>query len=228
MPQFHFVEDYERYVAGLLRDFPLDEAMAHAVGGGYDHIGRIEAGLLRAVGLRDGMRVVDLGCGSGRLSTILHRTMSISYLGIDIVPALLDYAKGKAPSYEFRCHRELSIPQGDASADLVSAFSLFTHLLHTETYLYLEEAVRVLKPGGAIVFSFLEFAEPSHWKTFEIVLAKLRERRVDHLDMFIERNVIAAWAGHLGLLVERFVGANEPLGGEHPLGQAVVVLRKPG
>ena len=228
MPKFHFVEDYEKYVAGLLRDFPVDEAMAHAVGGGYDHIGGIEAGLLRALGLRDGMRIVDLGCGSGRLSTVLHRTMSISYVGIDIVQALLDYAKAKAPKYEFRCHRELSMPQSDASADVVSAFSLFTHLLHTETYLYLEEAVRVLKPGGMLVFSFLEFGEPSHWKTFEVVLGKLRARKVDHLDMFIERNVIAAWAAHLGLSIERFVGAQEALGGEHALGQAVAVLRKPG
>ena len=43
MAEFHFVEDYERHVARLMRDHPIDEAMSLAVGGAYDIIGRIEA-----------------------------------------------------------------------------------------------------------------------------------------------------------------------------------------
>lgn len=227
MAEFHFVEDYEKYVARLIRDYPIDEAMAHAVGGHYAHFGRIEAGLLRALGLTDGMRVVDLGCGSGRLSSELHATTRISYVGIDIVQALLDYAKGKAPGYEFIRHRDLSIPQPDASADMISAFSLFTHLLHAETYLYLQEAARVLKPGGRVVFSFLEFAEPYHWQTFEVTRDQVKSRTADHLNMFIERPVIALWSSRLGMEVERFVDSGERLGGDDPLGQSVAVLRKP-
>src|SRR5689334_18149121 len=148
MAQFHFVEDYEKLVAKLVRSHPLDEAMAKAVGGDYHLFGRIEAELLRIAGLRPGMRVVDLGCGSGRLAFALHNSEEVSYVGIDIIKRLLDYAKSKAPRYEFILHRELSIPQPDASADIVSAFSLFTHLLQAETYIYLEECKRILKPGG--------------------------------------------------------------------------------
>lgn len=36
MAQFHFVEDYERHVAALLEQHPIDEAMSLAVGGLYD------------------------------------------------------------------------------------------------------------------------------------------------------------------------------------------------
>ena len=58
-------------------------------------------------------------------------------------------------------NRALYIPAPDACADMVCAFSVFTHLLHTETYLYLEDIRRVLRPGGRLVFSFLEFANPA-------------------------------------------------------------------
>jgi 2-polyprenyl-3-methyl-5-hydroxy-6-metoxy-1,4-benzoquinol methylase len=228
MAEFHFVEDYEKYVARLVREYPLDEAMAHAVGGHYELFGAIEAGLLRALGLKDGMHLVDLGCGSGRLASALHASMKITYFGTDIVQQLLDYAKTRAPSYEFRRHRELGIPQRDGCADFVTAFSLFTHLLQAETYVYLEEAVRVLKPGGCIVFSFLEFAEPYHWATFIHTRDTVKARTADHLNMFIERPSIEAWAGHLGVAVERYVDATTALGSENALGQSVVLLRKPG
>jgi ubiquinone/menaquinone biosynthesis C-methylase UbiE len=228
MAQFHFVEDYEKYVAKLIRDYPIDEAMSHAVGGGFELFGRLEAQLLRNLGLRDGMRLVDLGCGSGRLASSLYASMKISYLGIDIVQALLDYAKKKAPTYEFRLHRGLSIPQPENSADMVSAFSVFTHLLHAESYLYLEECVRILRPGGKIVFSFLEFAEPSHWKVFEHTKQTMKAGTADHLNMFIDRNAIEAWAAHLDLKIEQYVSADTPVLEGLPLGQSVVVLRKPG
>lgn len=228
MAQFHFVEDYERLVARLIKDHPIDEAMSYAVGGGYEVFGPIEAHILRHFGLRDGMRLIDLGCGSGRLASALHGDMKVSYLGIDIVQALLDYAKKKAPTYEFRLHRGLSIPQPDHSADMVSAFSLFTHLLHAESYLYLEECIRILKPGGKIVFSFLEFAEPSHWDVFVHTKTATKALTADHLNMFIERGAIEVWARHLGLEIEGYLAALEAVPGAQPLGQSVVVLRKAG
>ena len=173
------------------------------------------------------MHLVDLGCGSGRLATELHATTKISYVGVDIVQKLLDYAKTKAPSYEFIKHRGLSIPQPDNSTDVVSAFSLFTHLLHAETYIYLQECVRILKPGGRVVFSFLEFAEPFHWHVFENTLQGTKANSNDHLNMFIERNAIAVWAASLGLQVELYLSAGAPASEGRALGQSTAVLRKP-
>lgn len=189
--------------------------------------GNLEAALLKSRGLSDGMHLVDLGCGSGRLASALHTDMKISYVGIDIVKKLLDYAKSKAPQYEFICHRELSIPQDDVSADMVCAFSLFTHLLHAETYLYLEECRRILKPEGKLVFSFLEFAEPYHWDVFEKTCRATLKDKTPHLNMFIERSVIATWAEKLGLVIEEFISSGEPIWNTHSFGQSVVVLRKP-
>jgi hypothetical protein len=67
MAKFHFVEDYEAYVARLVKQHPIDEAMSLAVGGAYRSIGEIEYEVVRYAGLNDGMTLVDIGCGSGRL-----------------------------------------------------------------------------------------------------------------------------------------------------------------
>ena len=84
--------------------------------------------------------------------------MEIEYTGLDVVQELLDYAKTKCPeNYHFCLNHALTLPLTDQSVDYAFAFSVFTHLLHAETYLYLEEMFRCLKLGGAVVCSFLEF-----------------------------------------------------------------------
>ena len=226
MAQFHFVEDYEKLVAQLVATHPLDVAMEMAVGGNYEVFGQIEADILQAAGLADGMRLVDLGCGSGRLAAALHKRMAISYVGIDIVKALLDYAQSRAPNYSFKLHRDLTIPEEDGSADMVCAFSLFTHLLQAESYLYLEEAARVLRRGGGkVVFSFLEFTEPTHWDTFQHTKNSVRLKTAEHLNMFTERSAIDVWARHLGFSAPQYFDAGAMWRG-HKLGQSVAILAR--
>lgn len=225
MAKFHFVEDYERLVYSLMAQYPLDEAMSRAVGGNYDLCGHLETELLAHVGLKDGMQLIDLGCGSGRCASKVSKRFDISYLGTDIVLPLLEYAASKSPAhYQFRLHRDLSIPAANDSTDIVCAFSLFTHLLHAETYIYLQEAVRVLKPNGRIVFSYLEFSE--HWGVFESTVNAQRVNCLPHLNMFIESSSISHWASHLGLTVDEFIPPEKPMWEGRGFGQSVVVLQK--
>lgn len=226
---FHFVADYEALVANLVATKPIDEAMATAVGGEFEGTGRIEASVVRYAGLRDGMTLIDLGCGSGRLAWALGQTMRIDYLGIDVVQAFLDYARTKAPrTYRFVLNRTLNIPAPDASADMVAAFSVFTHLLHAETYLYMEDIRRVLRPGGRLVLSFLEFADPEHWLVFEGTVDAQRHSTLPHLNQFIERNAIDLWCRRLGYEREAFIdGADAPWGDAPKLWQSLAILRRP-
>lgn len=227
MAEFHFVEDYERHVAHLIATMPLDEAMSLAVGGAYDAIGAVERDIMRWAGLRDGMAVLDFGCGSGRLGSSLGRSFSIDYLGLDIVQSLLDYARSRCPNhFRFALNRSRTIPAADAWADMISSFSVFTHLLHSETYLYLEEMRQVLKPGGRIVMSFLEFASPAHWEPFIGEVNNRREHAGSPLNTMIERPVIDLWCDRLGLVREHFVDGDDAPWGLVPLGQSVAVLRK--
>ena len=226
--RFHFVEDYEKLVADLVATLPPDEAMARAVGGDYERNGLIQAAIVRHFGLHEGQTLIDLGCGSGRLASAIGRQVEIAYLGIDIVQALLDYAAGRAPPhYRFVLHRALHIPAPDASADMICAFSVFTHLLHTETFRYLEDMGRVVRPGGVLLFSFLEFAAPAHWPLFEASVDAERVDSLPHLNQFIERSVIDLWCAKLGLTREAFIdGSDAPWGGA-PLWQSLAVLRRP-
>jgi ubiquinone/menaquinone biosynthesis C-methylase UbiE len=207
----------------------VDEAMAVAVGGDFESVGITERAAMRHAGLRDGMALIDFGCGSGRLAWALGQAMRIDYLGIDVVQALLDYARGKSPpGYRFLLSRALRIPAPDASADMVSAFSVFTHLLHTETYIYLEDIRRVLRPGGKLVFSFLEFANPEHWLVFSGTIEAQRHSTLPHLNQFIERNAIELWCARLGYVLEGFVaGSDAPWGDTPPLWQSLAILRRP-
>jgi ubiquinone/menaquinone biosynthesis C-methylase UbiE len=228
MSTFHFVDDYEHHVDQLIRNHPLAEAMSLAVGGYYEEFSVILAEVLVQNGLRDGMTLVDLGCGSGRAAKGISKRVQIEYLGTDVVQRLLDYAAKVCPKhYRYKCHRELSVPAPDSSADMVCAFSLFTHLLHEESYIYLQESHRVLKPGGKFVMSFLEFASPSHWAIFQPTMEARRHNARQPLNMFIERNVIDVWCGHLGFVRESFVDGTDPRWQGSALGQSLAVLRKP-
>lgn len=229
MRKSYFVKDYERLVRRLRWKYSLDEAMSRAVGGGgYEQIGQIEAAIVAYAGLRDGQSLLDLGCGSGRLASALGQKMSIEYCGIDVVKALLKYAKKKSPAnYRFVLNHSLGIPLPDASCDMATAFSVFTHLLHHDSYIYLAEFHRVVRPGGVVVFSFLEFSEPGHWAQFEATVDAQRSAVLRHLNQFLERSQIELWAAKLGYESVSFVGSTDaPWGTSDALGQSLAILKR--
>jgi ubiquinone/menaquinone biosynthesis C-methylase UbiE len=227
MAKFHFVEDYEAHVKKLLATKPLDEAMSEAVGGDYYAIGEIESNVLIYAGLQNGMKLIDYGCGSGRLASVLAKRVEVDYLGIDIVDDLLKYARSKSPkAYQFLNHRGLNVPVADSSVDMICAFSLFTHLLQAETYLYMQDMYRALIPGGRLVFSFLEFGLASHWWIFEATVAQQKASSTPHLNMFIEKNAIHTWASHIGFKVIELVNGDINCFEGKTLGQSIAILEK--
>src|ERR1700736_2210043 len=98
-PRFHFVEDYQRHVNSLLASYSLDQAMSLAVGGHYQSFGRLERELIILCGLQPDHYLIDIGCGSGRLALSLRNYLRGKYLGTDVVPELLDYARSQCPSH---------------------------------------------------------------------------------------------------------------------------------
>ena len=235
-----FHRSYPPFMRSIMRRYPLQEAMKRGAGGQFEAIGILEMQLLIQSGLQKDGYVIDVGCGSGRLAKPLSGYLTGKYLGIDIVPDMVDYARQlvQRPDWRFEVAEGLSIPERDGAADMVCFFSVFTHLLHEQTFIYLREAKRVLRPGGRIVFSFLEFAMPSHWKQFE---RSVNERKPDRnpLNMFVGRDAIKAWATHLELSVvlirggeRRFIALPHPVTLEDgrvvedygTLGQSVCVL----
>jgi 2-polyprenyl-3-methyl-5-hydroxy-6-metoxy-1,4-benzoquinol methylase len=203
---------YKNWAASQNQTFGAERGPEMAIGGEFYAFGVVEREMLRFYGLTHDKYVIDVGCGSGRLSQALARSHKGRYLGIDIVPDLVQHAKLQTnrPDWRFETVENIAIPEIDGAADIVCMFSVLTHLLHEQSYLYLEEAKRVSRPGGTIVISFLEFAMASHWAVFESTLQTRRAEGEAPLNVFIERNVFECWAAHLGLVVKEFRRGDEP------------------
>ena len=202
---------YRNHVQTLLRAHPNETALHLAVGGAFEIVGALERDVLIHHGLKPQDYLIDVGCGSGRLAKFLSPYLSGRYLGIDVVRELIDHARviSNRTDWKFVMGEGLTIPERDNRADMVCFFSVLTHLLHEQSYVYLNEARRVLKPKGRVVFSFLEFAQASHWNIFESDIAAIGTHTP--LNVFIERTAIAAWANHLGMTVEAIYNAEIPL-----------------
>ena len=235
------VKAYKALLRRLKKANPRDQAMQLAVGGNFDATGALERDLLIRHGLKKTDYLIDVGCGSGRLAKPLSEFLTGKYLGIDVIPDLVNYARAQVArsDWKFEVTDGFCIPEEDGKADMVCFFSIFTHLLHEYSYVYLGEAKRVLKPGGKIIFSFLDFAVPSHWGVFRSNVEGIG--RSGHLNMFISRDAITVWAKRLNLRIEVIVNGDEPhVPQSHPasppngdstrqdsrFGQSVCVLRK--
>jgi len=223
-------QTYARWVHRWTTTHDTAAAMQAAIGGEFEAFGILERELLIQSGLRPDGYVIDVGCGSGRLAKPLSEYLTGRYLGTDVVPDLVAHARAlvERPDWRFEVVDGLTIPEADSQADVVCFFSVLTHLLHEESYVYLREAKRVLKPTGTIIFSFLEFSIPSHWAVFAENVETIAE---DHpLNIFISREAIGVWAAHLGLRVEAIYDGDKP---HIPLPHPVVtesgqVLRESG
>ncbi len=211
---------YRKFVRRLPFLRPGRARLRTIVGGHFEAFGVVQREMLRHYGLEPRHALVDVGCGAGRLSVALRGYLEGPYLGTDVVPDLVREARiaTARPDWRFETVAARTIPAPAASADLVCFFSVFTHLLHEHTYLYLAEAKRVLRPGGKIVFSFLDYASEPQWTHFERTVENARAGRRGTLNVFIGRDAIAAWARHLDLAVEdvrdgadRFVPLPEPV-----------------
>ena len=205
-----YVNAYEELLDQLIAAHGREQAMSLIVGGQYREMGILESSALFTHGLQPEHNVVDVGCGSGRLAVALRPFLTGKLLGTDVLQKALDYAAEKCarPDWEFVRTVEPVIPAAAQSADYICFFSVFTHLLDEDIYRFLVESKRVARPGGVIMFSYLDFEVASHWTIFELTVADRNPNRV--LNKFISKPAIHKWCAQLGLTVERLYDGPEP------------------
>jgi len=194
----------------------------------FDAIGDGHVAVLRHHGLADGMAVYDLGCGCGRTAQALRRHgWTGEYTGADVVEELLAELAAQCPGYRTVLHCEPTIAAPDGALDMVFHWSVFTHLYPTESFHYLRDAFRALKPGGRMVFSFLELEEPLHDRVWRANVERLGQgERPAQLDAFLHRDWIRRFARDAGFGAPRFVDGGDDT--HHPaFWQTLAIIDKP-
>ncbi len=232
--QSHSVRDYQALVRAKLKSLPDNPALALAQAIGaptmedFMSIGDGHVAVLRHRGLLDGMTVYDLGCGCGRTAQALVRHgWQGHYTGADVVQELIDELARQCPGYDVLLNVTPRIVAPDASLDMVFHWSVFTHFYPGESYLYTADAFRALKPGGKMIFSFLELEDVEHDRVWNANLDHLRAaNRAEHLDAFLHRDWIRRFVRDAGFAEPRFTDGQD--GRDHPpFWQSLAVLEKP-
>jgi 2-polyprenyl-3-methyl-5-hydroxy-6-metoxy-1,4-benzoquinol methylase len=120
-------------------------------------------------------RVLDVGCGEGRLAAELARA-GVQVVGVDVAQEPLRRAHGQHPDLDLRLVPvDGSWPLADSSFDIVWAGETIEHVADTAGWL--SEVRRVLRSGGTLLLS-----TPAHGRLAMFALA-LSHRRFDaHFD----------------------------------------------
>lgn len=105
--------------------------------------------------LRSDMRFVDFGSAWGRITRFFLRNAPLANItGLDVDPQFVDFANGLFGGQHFEvCTPLPPTTLADASVDVVTAFSVFSHLSESACQRWCDEFARALKPGGLFVFT---------------------------------------------------------------------------
>jgi SAM-dependent methyltransferase len=110
-----------------------------------------------------GLRVADIGCGDGTwlLEFLQWGADPAALCGIDLRAERVESARRRIPQADLHTGSASELPWADGSFDLVSQFTVFTSMLDPALKRAVAaEMVRILKPGGAILWFDFRFHNP--------------------------------------------------------------------
>ena len=108
--------------------------------------------VIETLALKPGMKIADIGAGTGYFSMRLAKTPGVSIYAVDVEPRMIDYLKKRAASEN--ATNVTAVLAGAASpnlpepVDLILVVDTYHHLPNRPTYF--RELRKSLKPGGRI------------------------------------------------------------------------------
>ena len=136
--------------------------------------------LLKYVSVTEDSRLLDLGCGPGRLLIgLLQEQVAFgSYVGIDVHGSAIAWAdealaagranvrfsRVDAPNDRYNANgtQPVHIPLEDASCDVITLVSVFSHMRLDDVREHLHEIARVISPDGSVFLTaFVELHVPT-------------------------------------------------------------------
>jgi len=145
--------------------------------------------------------VLEIGCGIGRVGRALSGEC-LQWFGADISGGMLGHAASRLRERPNTTLVELAtvglqeFPRD--SFDLVYCTIVFMHLLEWDRYRYVEEAFRVLRPGGRCYFDNFQLNCESGWKLFLEGTHHPLDRRPAHISMASSREELRTYLRKAG------------------------------
>ena len=145
--------------------------------------------------------ILEIGCGIGRVGRVLSQEC-LHWVGSDISGEMLKHAahhlweRPNTTLVELATVGLMEFPRD--SFDLVYCTVVFMHLLPWDRYRYVEEAFRVLRPGGHCYFDNVPMDSEHGWRVFLESASYPLERRPAHMSMNSTREELATYLGKAG------------------------------
>lgn len=160
--------------------------------------------------LSEGMRVLDLGCGNGRLFPYLSTRCKVSYMGIDANSHFITEARNRYAAHPFHAQfhvRDITTdpwPKLPEGYDGITSVATLNHFSRNEQARMIKNAYALLKPGGILYSTTwnmwrLDLKGKSIWNFWKERLIRSNEDfrawyRVSKGDLGL-KDVITLWKG---------------------------------
>jgi len=174
------METTERYIPALGQHWltPLYDPLVH-------HLMRenmLRTRLVLEADILPGMRVLDLGCGTGTLTILIQQSHLMAQVyGLDADPQVLEIARSKARQEGARITLEqgmaYQLPYSDGWFDRVVTSLMLHHLTSSQKQQALNEVFRILRPGGK--FTILDIGVPRGAYAWLVAQVMQRMERAD-------------------------------------------------
>jgi ubiquinone/menaquinone biosynthesis C-methylase UbiE len=165
---------------------PVYDVVHHVFG-----VRRIHQEMIALARLRDGLAVLDVGCGTGNLLRTTGRQWpKVELSGMDPDPKALASARRKTrrAGLDVRLDRGFAqeMPYQDGSFDRVFSSLMLHHLDSPAKDALLAEVRRVLRPDGVLVLADAVVGEHGHGH------GRMREQLADNVGDAVSRRIAAA------------------------------------
>ena len=133
---------------------------------GFLESGKAQADVIANLVERNGgkfhkaQRLLDLGCGCGRIARHIPKMSEAALFGVDYNPRLVKWCDKHLPGTYTRNKVSPPLLFPDGYFDAIWLLSVFTHLRIETQNLWLAELKRVLRPGGIVVITFHDENHP--------------------------------------------------------------------